>query len=88
MHESDGRRRRLRGMMNNKGVQRSGWMLLATSVISAVTYDMKQPDSIIRGLVQRGRQKLLDYRRSKELTENISDRVTILDGEPDGNAHM
>ena len=81
MTESGRRRRRLRGMMENKNVRKSGWAVLATSVVSAVTYDLKQPNSIIRGLVKAGYEKLTDLSGQRKKLEDISDRVRILKDE-------
>ncbi len=73
-----GRRFRLRG---NKAVRNSGLTLLATSIVSAITYDLKQPDSIVRGLIGSG------YRALKSLAaprrgQDVSDLVDVTDVAP------
>ena len=72
-------RRRLHGMMTSKTGKTAGVASLVVPLLGLIMKDLQKPNSVIRSLVGRGIDRLLESRRRKIEAIDITDEVEIID---------
>lgn len=66
-------------MMTSKAGKTAGVASLAVPLLGLIIKDLQKPDSVIRSLVGRGIDRLLESRRRKVEAIDITDEVEIID---------
>jgi len=72
-------RRRLRGMMSSKSGKTIGIASLAAPVVGFIVSDLQKPNSIIRGLIGKTVNKLLETKSERTEAIDITHEVEIID---------
>ncbi len=71
-------RRRIRGMMESKAGKVAGYTSLAAPVIGFIINDLRKPNSMVRQLIGKAVNKLLESKNKKVEAIDITDKVEIL----------
>lgn len=82
MDTSGGRvRRRMRGMMSTKTGKTIGIASLAAPIVGYIINDIQKPDSMIRNLVGKTINRLLESKSEKAEAIDITHEVEVIDDE-------
>ncbi len=77
-------RRRFRGMMESKAGKAVGFTSLAAPIIGYIINDLRKPNSIVRQLIGKAVNKLLESKIKKVEAIDITDKIEII-GESNHN---
>lgn len=77
-------RRRFRGMMESKTGKVIGFASLVTPAIGYIINDLRKPNSIVRQLIGKAVNRLLESKNKKVEAIDISDKIEII-GESNHN---
>ncbi len=72
-------RRRFRGLMESRTGKAVGYTSIAAPVIGFIINDLRKPNSIVRQLIGKAVNKLLESKSKKIEAIDITDKVEILD---------
>jgi len=72
-------RRRFRGVMKSRTSKAVGYTSLAAPVIGYIINDLRKPNSLVRQLIDKAVNKLLESKIKKVEAIDITDKVEVID---------